>query len=177
MKNMKKTTIKKLLLGGLLLAQLLVLAACAASPAPAPAPAGAAVAPAVAAAPADAPSPDSAPLAALLAAQSVSGGGVVVTVKPLILAPGQPAAFEIAMNSHSVEIVEDMLAATVLRDSAGGQLPALAWEGPGPGGHHREGVIRFAPLASDLGEVVLIIRGVAKVPEREFRWLPLGSLG
>ncbi|MDO9066383.1 MAG: hypothetical protein Q7U96_04795, partial [Chloroflexota bacterium] len=165
------------LLTGLLLAQLLILAACAGNPAPSPEPASAPALPTVEAAPADAPSPAAAPKTAPLVAQSVSGGGVVVTVKPLTLAPGQPAAFDIAMNSHSVEIVEDMLAATVLRDGAGGQLPAIAWDGPGPGGHHREGVIRFAPLTGDPGEVVLIIRGVANVPEREFRWLPLGSLG
>jgi hypothetical protein len=167
---MKKTTIKKRLLGGLLLAQLLVLAACAANPAPAPVPAGISVAPAVAAAPADAPSPDSAPLAALLAAQSVSGGGVVVTVKPLILAPGQPAAFDIAMNSHSVEIVEDMAKLVVLRTESGKEYTPTAWDGDKPGGHHRTGVIRFAPLTDQPRQVELIVTDVAGVPERIYRW-------
>jgi hypothetical protein len=170
MKNMKKIAIQKPLLGGLLLAQLLVLAACAANPALTPEPAGASVSPAVAAAPADAASPAAAPKSAPLAAQSVSGGGVVVTVKPLTLAPGQPAAFDITMDSHSVEIVEDMAKSVVLRTESGKEYTPAAWDGDKPGGHHRTGMIRFAPLTDQPRQVELIVTDVAGVPERLYRW-------
>lgn len=147
-----------------------VLAACAVNPARPPKPSAAPVVTAAAATPTPASLPTASPTALALSTQSVSGGGVVVTVTPLTLALGQPATFDISMNSHSVEIVEDMVAATVLRDEAGNQSAAAAWEGAGPGGHHREGVIRFPPLTGEPAEVVLIVKDVAKVPVREFRW-------
>lgn len=165
------------LIAGLLLAQMIGLAACSANPEPAPERPSAPAPAIVPATPSAAPSPAAVQSIQPLSAQTVSGGGVAVTVKPLVLTPGQPAAFDIAMNSHSVEIVEDMLAATVLRDGAGRQFGAEAWDGSGPGGHHREGVIRFAPLPNELREVVVIVSGVANVPERAFRWLLPGATG
>ncbi len=187
--TMNNPTINRAMLIGLLLVQVLVLAGCASNVERLPWRTGAPDAPSIATALPGEPSPTTLPTSAPTAAptamptvvalpsQSVSGGGVVVTVKPITLAPGEPAAFDVAMNSHSVEIVEDMVAATVLRDDAGNQFPATAWEGAGPGGHHREGVIRFGTLSGEPKELVLVIRGVAKVPERVFRWTPSGSLG
>lgn len=99
-----------------------------------------------------------------------SGGSVDVAVTPQTLDVGQPMAFEIAMNTHSVDLSDDMTQIVTLRDDKGKEYTPTAWEGGGPGGHHRSGVIKFAALTSKPKSVELIIKGLAKVSERTFRW-------
>ena len=105
------------------------------------------------------------------ATQSNSEKAVTVDVTPLNLANGGATLeFEVAFNTHSVALDFDPAAISVLRDSTGREYPALAWEGAAPGGHHRQGTLRFkAPnQATDFIEVV--IHDVAGIPERVFRW-------
>jgi hypothetical protein len=95
---------------------------------------------------------------------------VRVDVKPVQLAPGQPARFEVRMNSHSETLGEDMVAVSSVKDSAGRIYQATAWQGSEPGGHHRKGVLEFPKLENNTESITLIIRKVAKVPERIFEW-------
>ena len=95
---------------------------------------------------------------------------VRVDVKPVQLAPGQPARFEVRMNTHSEPLEEDMVAVSTLKDNTGRQYQATAWEGSDPGGHHRTGVLAFPKLEDNTESITLIIRQVAKVPERTFEW-------
>ena len=103
-------------------------------------------------------------------AQSVEGGSVVVEVMPLALKIGSPSEFEIAMNTHSVDLSNDMLKAVVLRDDTGKEYAPARWDGPDGGGHHRLGKIEFPALASGAKSVTLIVKGIASVPERIFTW-------
>lgn len=102
--------------------------------------------------------------------KSNEGGGVTVEVTPSVLEVGKPIAFDIAMNTHSVDLSDDMTKIVILRDDAGKEYPPTAWEGPGGGGHHRSGTLKFAPLTSKPKFVELVVKGLAKVPERVFRW-------
>lgn len=102
--------------------------------------------------------------------KSSSGGSVVVDVKPTALAPGKPAEFDVAMNTHSVDLSDDMVKIAVLRDDKGKEYKPTAWDGPGGGGHHREGRLKFPALAGEPKYVELVLTGIAKVPERTFRW-------
>lgn len=102
--------------------------------------------------------------------QTVEGGSVTVTAQPLNLKAGAPPEFDIAMNTHSVDLADDLLQAVVLRDDSGKEYAPLAWEGPSAGGHHREGVIRFDPLPIKTKTVTLIVRNVAGIAERVFKW-------
>ena len=95
---------------------------------------------------------------------------VRVDVKPVQLTPGQPAKFEVRMNTHSETLGEDMVAVSSLKDNAGRVYQATAWQGPGPGGHHRKGVLEFPKLEDNTDSITLIIRKVANVPERTFEW-------
>lgn len=104
------------------------------------------------------------------ASQTVEGGNVTVTVTPLALKPGAPLEFDIAMNTHSVDLSYDMLKAVALRDDQGREYTPTAWDGPGAGGHHREGKIKFAPLSSNSKGLVLLVKNVAGVAERVYRW-------
>jgi hypothetical protein len=95
---------------------------------------------------------------------------VRVDVKPVQLSPGQPARFEVRMNSHSETLGEDMAAVSSLKDNTGRVYQATAWQGSEPGGHHRKGVLEFPKLEDNTDSITLIIRKVAKVPERTFEW-------
>lgn len=102
--------------------------------------------------------------------QSKSAGSVDIDVTPKVIQVGQPMAFEILMNTHSVDLSDDMTQIVILRDDQGKEYQPIAWEGQEPGGHHRGGIIKFAASASKPKYVELVIKGLAKVPERIFRW-------
>lgn len=96
--------------------------------------------------------------------------GVTVDVTPMTFAPGQPAKFEVSMSTHSVDLGEDMAVVSTLRDDQGREYRPVNWDGDGPGGHHRSGVLEFPALEGSPKSVTLVIRNIAKVPERVFQW-------
>ncbi|MBI5300619.1 MAG: hypothetical protein HY868_00665 [Chloroflexi bacterium] len=102
--------------------------------------------------------------------KSNEGGSVTVKVTPLALSIEQPLAFDIVMDTHSVDLSDDMTKVALLRDDKGKEFQPTAWEGAGPGGHHREGKLKFGTLTNKPKYVELVIKGLANVPERVFRW-------
>jgi hypothetical protein len=103
-------------------------------------------------------------------AQTNAENAVRVDVKPIQLAPGQPAIFEIRLNTHSVNLSYDLVQVCSLQDGQGKVYQAKAWKGSSPGGHHRSGVLEFPELKGKPQTVKLIIRGIADVPARVFEW-------
>ncbi|MCB0192087.1 MAG: hypothetical protein KDJ65_09095 [Anaerolineae bacterium] len=100
-----------------------------------------------------------------------SENAVTVEVTPLNLADGGASLdFEIAFNTHSVDLAFDPAAISVLRDDQGREYPAIGWEGAGPGGHHRSGTLRFKVLDYATTSIEVVLKGVADVPERVFHW-------
>lgn len=96
-----------------------------------------------------------------------------VTVKVTPLELGKDAAtwkFNIVLDTHSGSLDDDMLAAAVLLDDAGNRYQPAAWEGAGPGGHHREGVLVFDPINPAPSRVTLTIKNVGGVSQRSFTW-------
>lgn len=103
--------------------------------------------------------------------QSNNEKAVMVEVTPLNLPQGGTSLdFEVAFNTHSVELDFDPAKMSVLRDDQGHEYPALAWEGPGPTGHHRSGTLRFKVFDHPTDFVEVVMRDIAGVPERTFRW-------
>ena len=96
--------------------------------------------------------------------------GVTVDVKPLQFVTGKPARFQVRMNTHSVNLGEDMVAVSLLRDDQGREYRPLRWDGSPPGGHHRNGVLEFPNLEGNIKSFTLLIRNIAGVPERTFEW-------
>jgi hypothetical protein len=96
--------------------------------------------------------------------------GVTVDVTPITFAVGQPAKFEVSMNTHSVELGVDLIAVSTLTDDQGKEYRPVSWDGTGPGGHHRSGVLEFPVLEGTPRSATLVIRDIAKVPERAFQW-------
>jgi hypothetical protein len=95
---------------------------------------------------------------------------VRVDVRPVQLTPGQPAKFEIRMNTHSGNLGQDMIAVCTLKDNQGREYQPTSWEGSPPSGHHRQGVLEFPALNGASESITLVIRDIANVPERIFEW-------
>ncbi|MCC6173854.1 MAG: hypothetical protein IT305_01010 [Chloroflexi bacterium] len=107
------------------------------------------------------------------ATQRQEGGQV--TVAATWNGPGAGPVFTVAMDTHSVDLDSiDLARLTVLRTPAG-EVAATEWSAP-KGGHHRSGELRFPSATPDgrptlaTGPVELVVRDVAGVPERSFRW-------
>ncbi|MCL4704969.1 YncE family protein [bacterium] len=98
-------------------------------------------------------------------------GAVTVEVKPLELSPSATEwTFEVTLDTHSVELNDDMAASAFLADDKGKEYQAVAWEGDPPGGHHRKGTLKFNPLTPFPAFLVLKLRGVGEAAERMFLW-------
>lgn len=59
-----------------------------------------------------------------------------------------------------------------LRDGSGKTYPVEAVEKAAGSGHHREAVLRFAKVSAETKTIELIVKDVAGVKERTFRWSP-----
>lgn len=95
---------------------------------------------------------------------------VNVKVVPVQLASGQQVKFDVRMSTHSVELSQDMVAVSLLKDSNGQEYRPENWKGSPPGGHHRSGTLEFPTIKGNPGSVTLIIKNIANVPERVFSW-------
>jgi hypothetical protein len=104
--------------------------------------------------------------------QSNTGGAVTIDVEWLGLDDGF-LAFAVALNTHSVDLDQyDLGKLVVLRDDEGKEYHPTTWDSA-PGGHHRRGTLAFSPLDSlnqGTEYLELIIRDVAGIDERSFRW-------
>lgn len=102
--------------------------------------------------------------------QQVAGGGVTVSAT-LSKDGGSGPVITLAFNTHSVNLDGyDIRQIAVLRDDTGKSYPVEAVEQASGGGHHRQAVLRFGKLAADAKRLELIVKDVAGVKERTFRW-------
>lgn len=101
--------------------------------------------------------------------QTVSGGGV--TVKATYLAKTEhEARFSVAMDTHSVNLdVYDLKANSMLRDNTGLAMQPTGIETKGSG-HHRESILTFPRPSLRSTWTELVIKDIAGVKERRFRW-------
>lgn len=100
--------------------------------------------------------------------KSVQNG---VTVE--IMAPDFTAAawsFKVVLDTHSQELSDDLVAAAVLVDPGGREMKPTAWEGAGPGSHHREGMLKFPALKPAPATVELRIRRAEETATRVFKF-------
>ena len=98
-------------------------------------------------------------------------GPVRVSVTPQSLSKAADAwRFEVRLNTHVMEITEDMVAAATLSDGKNAVERPTAWEGDAPGGHHRKGVLVFKRLDRMPETITLHIREVGGIADRSFTW-------
>lgn len=94
---------------------------------------------------------------------------VTVTVTPVLpVADSGVLQFTIVMDTHSIELDQNMIDSTVLIDDQGIRYSPFNWEGS-VGGHHREGVLTFTKITTIPKSVELKISGIGGV-DRSFVW-------
>lgn len=96
---------------------------------------------------------------------------VAITITPLEF--GKDATrwrFMVVFDTHSGSLDQDPMSVVSLADDRGNAYTPTVWEGPGPGGHHREGVLVFDAISPAPAYVELKIKDVGGVPERIFKW-------
>jgi len=102
--------------------------------------------------------------------QQVAGGGVTVAAT-LLRDQGEATAIKLVLDTHSVNLDAYKLdAIATLRDDTGTTYPVVAVEQASGGGHHRQAVLRFGRVSAEAKTIELVVRDVAGVNERIFRW-------
>ncbi len=162
---------KRVLIPAIVVTLALILAACSGSTGPAAPAASASSSITSPTAPAASASDNAASSAANLT-QTNDEAAVMVRVTPLNL--GDPSAatldFEIALDTHSVDLdAYDLKVLSLLRDEAGKSYQPAQVENKGSG-HHREITIIFSKPAPGTKKLELLIKDIAGVKERSFRW-------
>lgn len=108
-----------------------------------------------------------------LETKTASEGGITIAVTPQSLtATGWD--FKITLDTHTENLDADLTkTATLVADQKQEYKPE-SWTGDPPGGHHREGILKFPVLpAGDLKKpqtFSLKINGLGGVAERIFSW-------
>jgi|SRR3989344_7075045 len=81
--------------------------------------------------------------------------------------PLYPSEFQIAINTHSVQLDFDLVKVSNLYDDLGNVYAPLDWDGSAPGGHHRNGILKFPSLSKNAKSIKLVITDSTR---REFDW-------
>lgn len=102
--------------------------------------------------------------------QQVAGGGVTV-IATLLKEQTEITAIKLVLDTHSANLDGYKLDAfATLQDDTGKTYPLVAVEQPSGGGHHRQAVLRFGQVSPRAKTIELIVKDVAGVKERIFRW-------
>ena len=112
--------------------------------------------------------------AAPLAAQTSDVQMVAVTVTPKALPGTGEWQFGVTMNTHVAPLDDDLPASAVLVDPQGRTYAPIAWRGDGPGGHHRKGVLAFAPVTPRPATIELRVQRRGEPTARSFKWVLSG---
>ena len=105
------------------------------------------------------------------ATRSSSDRGVTVKVTPkLIGSIDKRWEFAIVIDSHSVELSDDLTQSASLTTNDGRTLTPVSWTGAAAGGHHREGLLAFEVPAPRPSTVELRIARPGEPAPRIFRW-------
>jgi len=94
---------------------------------------------------------------------------VTVKVTPHDLA-AKSWEFDLVLDTHVRPLDDDLMKSAVLLDAAGGRHAPLAWRGDGPGGHHRKGILVFAPLEPRPPAIELQLQRAGEAAPRIFKW-------
>jgi hypothetical protein len=101
--------------------------------------------------------------------QTQSGGGVTVKVTYLAQTDHE-SKFSVVLDTHSVNLdLYELKALSVMRDYTGLAMQPTGTESKGSG-HHREFVLTFPRPSRDRKWLELVIKDIAGVKERTFRW-------
>lgn len=103
--------------------------------------------------------------------QQVAGNGVTVTATLLKDRP-ESTVIMLALDTYFVNLIRyDFEELAILRDDSGKTYPLTAVEQASPRKlRYRQAVLRFGKVNPDAKTIELIVKDVAGVKERTFRW-------
>jgi hypothetical protein len=103
-------------------------------------------------------------------ARTQAGGGVTVTATYANPRRGEDPRFEVALNTHSVNLDSyDLKTLSLLRDDAGKEYKPVQVDNEGSG-HHRRVTLVFPKPAAKAKHLELVIKEIAGVKARSFGW-------
>ncbi len=105
-----------------------------------------------------------------LAAVSNDTAGVRVVIIPKTVAAKSDWEFTVTMDTHTKPLDDDLTKTAVLLDDGGRRYMPLSWQGDKPGGHHRQGVLRFPAPSEPVKSFELQIQGAGAENKRVFKW-------
>lgn len=98
-------------------------------------------------------------------------GSVSITIiPPAVLPESEVWVFGVTLDTHSVDLKEDVSAISFLVDDKGNIYKPISWQGDNPGGHHRKGILTFDPIIPKPAYIKLKVSDVGGIPERIFKW-------
>ncbi len=108
---------------------------------------------------------------AQLETRTSTAGGVTLKVTPKVVASDAAAwEFAVVLDTHTQDISDDLSKVASILDANGARRSPTSWQGDGPGGHHREGVLRFEPLRPRPAVIELQVERPGESTPRSFRW-------
>lgn len=97
---------------------------------------------------------------------------ITINVTPIQFGKNEDSwKFNITFDTHSGSLDHDLMETTRLSDDKGGLYKPISWEGPRPGGHHREGLLVFKAINPMPDYIELKIKDVGGIAERSFKWV------
>lgn len=90
--------------------------------------------------------------------QPIAQSEVEVTIEPKQLVVGKEMVFEVSLDTHTVELDEEMTRVVRVTDELGRDYEVISWSGD-KGGHHVSGELRVAALQKGAGRIKLEIGG------------------
>ena len=108
---------------------------------------------------------------AQLETRKSADAGVTVAVTPQDLSSeATDWHFKVVLDAHSADLSDDLRKSSILVDSGGATHKPIAWDGAPPGGHHREGVLRFKAISPLPDWIELRINRPRESQFRSFHW-------
>lgn len=104
-----------------------------------------------------------------LATRTSSSSAVMVKATPRPFT-GNVWEFEIAFDTHSRSLDDNLEKSAVLVVDGGRSYPPIKWHGDPPGGHHRKGVLQFKPVSPAPSKIELRIAREGETKPRVFEW-------
>lgn len=97
--------------------------------------------------------------------------GLTVTVAPKEISQNAPIwVFAITLDTHSGDLSQDIIQAASLIGQNGDEHKSLIWEGDLPGGHHRQGILKFNALKPYPQIIKFKFKGAGGSGETIFIW-------
>lgn len=108
---------------------------------------------------------------AALSTKTATIGIVTYKITPTSLSKSSSSwDFKIVLDTHTGSLDQDLVSQVRLSDEKGSEYQVAKWEGDPPGGHHREGVLKFQSLGSDVASITLKINPGENMKETSFTW-------